>query len=157
MIMTCNFGFGEVKFHARYKAGIDSVLKNISKAISDDYLERNVFAISNQVHNLNCSGSKIETIINKWQKNPKLKIVEELQQHKMKLVYPIMLLFDEDKTGYDSSIKKIPEYIEKEHKSLKFNIGIDYSIFFILIPLQSVKNIKKDVIKWIESKKPLLS
>src|SRR6478609_511449 len=55
--------FGEVKFHNNFKTGIDSIFKNIDKAISDDYLKTNVFAISNQVNNLHYKGSKIETVI----------------------------------------------------------------------------------------------
>ncbi|WP_027372330.1 DUF1837 domain-containing protein [Chryseobacterium sp. UNC8MFCol] len=149
--------FGEVKFHKSYKAGIKSVFKNIDKAISDNYLKANVFSILNQVNNLQWKGSKIETVIKKWEENPYLSIIDEIKKHNMKLVYPVMLLYEEASAGYDESIKNIPTHIQAEYSSTKYSLSIPYSIFFILIPIKDVKLIKEDVIKWIESKKPLMS
>lgn len=149
--------FGEVKFHIDYKSGIKSVFKNIDKAISDDYLQTNVFAISNQINNLQYRDSKIETIINDWKEHPYLSIIEEIKQHDMKLIYPVMLMYEEDGAGYDESIKRIPEYIASEFSPSKYNLSVPYSIFFILMPMKDVKQIKEEVIKWIESKKPLMS
>lgn len=149
--------FGEVKFHKNYKTGIKSIFKNIDKAISDDYLKTNVFAISNQINNLHYKGSKIETVIKDWEENPYLSIIDEMKQHNMKLVYPVMLLYEEDDLGFDESIKKIPKYIEEEFTANPFGITVDYSIFFILLPMKDVKTIKEEVIKWIELKKPLMS
>ncbi|CDN75745.1 TPA: DUF1837 domain-containing protein [Elizabethkingia anophelis] len=149
--------FGEVKFHNNYKAGIKSVFKNIDKAISDNYLQTNVFSISNELNNLQWKGSKIETVIENWKENPHLSIIDEIKKHNMKLVYPVMLLYEEDGAGYDESIKNIPTHIQAEYSSTKYSLSIPYSIFFILIPMKDVKLIKEDVIKWIESKKPLMS
>ncbi len=149
--------FGEVKFHKDYKTGIKSIFKNIDKAISDDYLKKNVFAISNQINNLHYKGSKIETVIKDWEENPYLSIIDEMKQHNMKLVYPVMLLYEEDDLGFDESIKNIPKYIEEEFTASPFGITVDYSIFFILLPMKDVKKIKEEVIKWIELKKPLMS
>lgn len=149
--------FGEVKFHKNYKTGINSIFENIDKAISDDYLDTNVFAISNQVNNLNIKGSKIEKVLEDWEKNPSFTIINELKQHNMKLVYPVMLLYEEDKLGFDESIKNIPKYIQDNHPARTFNISVNYTIFFILVPIKDVKLIKQEVIKWIELKKPLMS
>ena len=149
--------FGEVKFHKNYKTGIASIFENIDKAISDDYLDTNVFSISNQVNNLNIRGSKIEKVLEDWAENPSLTIINELKQHNMKLVYPVMLLYEEDKLGFDESIKNIPKYIKENHIANTFNISVDYTIFFILVPIKEVKLIKQEVIKWIELKKPLMS
>lgn len=149
--------FGEVKFHKNYKTGIDSIFENIEKAISDNYLDTNVFSISNQVNNLNIKGSKIEKVLEDWAENPSLTIINELKQHNMKLVYPVMLLYEEDRLGYNESIKNIPKYIKDNHTVKTFNISVDYTIFFILVPMKDVKLIKQEVIKWIELKKPLMS
>ncbi|WKL43312.1 Hachiman antiphage defense system protein HamA [Flavobacterium sp. ZE23DGlu08] len=149
--------FGEVKFHKNYKTGIKSIFKNIDKAISDNYLQTNVFAISNQINNLHCKGSKIEKVIKDWEENPYLSIIDEMKQHNMKLVYPVMLLYEEDDLGFDESIKNIPKYIQEEFATSTFNISVDYSIFFILVPMKDVKTIKEEVIKWIELRKPLMS
>lgn len=149
--------FGEVKFHKNYKTGIDSIFENIEKAISDDYLQTNVFAISNHINNLHCKGSRIETVIKEWEENPYLSIIDNLRQYNMKLVYPVMLLYEEDASGYDGSIKNIPKYIQEKYTEKNFAISVNYSIFFILIPMKDVKEIKQEVIKWIELKKPLMS
>lgn len=149
--------FGEVKFHKNYKTGIDSIFENIDKAISDNYLDTNVFSISNQVNNLNIKGSKIEKVLEDWAKNPSLTIINELKQHNMKLIYPVMLLYEEDILGFDESIKSIPKYIHDNHTARTFKISVDYTIFFILVPMKDVKLIKQEVIKWIELKKPLMS
>lgn len=149
--------FGEVKFHKNYKTGIDSIFRNIEKAISDEYLNTNVYAISSHVNNLNYKGSKIEAVINDWERNPYFPIINEIKQHNMKLVYPVMLLYEEDAGGFDASIKNIPQYIQDNYTSKTFSITVPYSIFFILVPMKDVLQIKKDVIQWIELKKPLMS
>ena len=149
--------FGEVKFHISHTTAINSVLKNIDKALSDDYLENNVLEIHNHKNNLNVTGSKIEGILKQWEANPSINIASEIKKHNMKLIYPILLLYEEDAKGYDNSIKKIPEYIKDNYTAKKFSLSVDHSVFFILIPLEEVKQIKNNVIQWIESKKlPML-
>lgn len=148
--------FGETKFHEKFKSGIKDVLEKIDKALSDKYLDRNVVAIiSNHKRNLNIQNSNIEKIITDWEENPNIIITEHLKKYKMKLIYPILILYD-GKDDYDKSIEQIPKYINKEYELKTFDLSIDYSIFFILLPLKNVKQIKKDVISWIESKKALM-
>ena len=149
--------FGEVKFHKNYTSGINSALDNIKKAISDDYFKRNILVISDRKKDFNYKSSKIESIINKWENNPLINIVDEVKKHKIKLIYPIMLIYESSACDYDSDIKKVPQYIFKKYKPEKFNLSIEYTIFFILLPLKGVGKVKQEVIKWIESKKPLMS
>ncbi|MEA9414338.1 Hachiman antiphage defense system protein HamA [Flavobacterium sp. PL02] len=146
--------FGEVKFHISHISGINSVMENIDKALSDWYFENNIIAIHNHKNNLNLKGSKIEVILNEWEQNPIIKIGDEIKKHGIKLVYPILLLYEDDLKGYDGNIKKIPEYIKKKFSAKKFSLSIDYSIFFILLPIEKVKETKLSVIQWIESRKP---
>lgn len=149
--------FGEVKFHISHTNGINSVLKNIDKALSDDYLINNVLEIHNHKNNLNIVGSKIETILKSWEANPSINIASEIKKHNMKLVYPILLIYEEDESGYDNNIKKVPEYIQDNYTSKTFSLSVDHNVFFILVPLKAVKEIKLKVIQWIESKKlPML-
>lgn len=149
--------FGEVKFHINYTSGIKSVLENIDKALSDGYLTKNVLEIHNHKNNLNIAGSKIESILKDWETNPSIIIADEIKKHKIKLVYPILLLYEEDKSGYDNNIKKIPEYIKKNYVPKTFSLSVDHSVFFILVPIKEIKEIKLNVIQWIESKKlPML-
>lgn len=154
---TTELWFGEVKFHINHKQGIKSVLDNIDKALSDSYFEKNVIAIHNHKNNFNISGSTIETILKDWEANPAINIIDEVKKHKMRLVYPILLLYEDDAKGYDNNIKKVPEHIVAEYSAKTFSLSIDYSVFFILLPVEKVKEVKLKVIKWIESKKlPML-
>jgi hypothetical protein len=132
-------------------------MKNINKALSDWYLETNVYAIHNHKNNLNITGTAIENILNEWEKKPEINILNEIKKHKIKLIYPVLLLYEEDGNGYDSNVKKVPEYLKEAYSKTTFPISIDYSIFFMIIPIKEVKNIKQEVIKWIEAKRPPMS
>lgn len=148
--------FGEVKFRETHTSGIDSAIKNIEKAISDDYLSNNFLAISNQKNNFNISNSKVEEIINKWAENPEVSIIEEIKSHHIKLVYPIVILYNKDKLGYEKSIVNAINHITEKHSLKQLSLSIPFSIYFIWLPVDGVKAIKTKVIEWIESKKQLI-
>ncbi|MEQ9287710.1 MAG: SAVED domain-containing protein [Cyclobacteriaceae bacterium] len=149
--------FGEVKFHKSYTTAVKSALENVKKAISDNYLESNVFALQNQKNNLNISGSQIGQIIDNWQRSSTIKLIDEIKKNDMTLVYPVMLLYDKETFDYDVSIAKVPKHIKEKYTVPDFPISIQYQIFFILLPLDEVTKIKKEVLSWIESRKPLIS
>lgn len=148
--------FGEVKFHIDYKKAINSVMANIEKALSDDYLETNILAMSNHKNNFNIENTPVSKIIEEWENNPDIKICDELIKHNMTLIYPIFILYQKDEDDYNSNIRKICDYIVSDHHSKSFKISTPYKLFFILLPLEKVKEIKQNVITWIESKKPLI-
>jgi len=79
-----------------------------------------------------------------------------IKKYDIKLIYPIIILYDADTLGYDKSIEKAIEYIRKNHSPKAFTISIPYSIYFIWLPVGKVRDIKVKVIEWIESKKQLL-
>lgn len=148
--------FGEVKFHISHSGAIDSVMLNIDKALSDSYLADNVIAFQNHKNNFNIKGSKIETVLASWESNPNINIANEIKAHNMRLVYPILIIYEENSTGYDASIKMATDHIIKKYSKKKFSLSLDHAIFFIMIPLKQVKEVKKDVITWIESRKQLM-
>lgn len=148
--------FGEVKFRNTHTSGINSALESIEKAISDAYLSKNFLAITNHKNNFNISGTKIETIIKQWEENPSIEIIKEIEKHDIKLIYPILILYNQDNQGYDKSIEKAIEYIKDNHSTKTFNLSIPFSIYFIWLPVDKVRDIKTMVIKWIESKKQLI-
>lgn len=148
--------FGEVKFRNTHSSGIKSALESIEKAISDDYLSSNFLAITNHKNNLNISGSKVETIINQWEDNPLVDIIEEIKTHDIKLIYPIIILYDESPRGYDKSVENAVKYIKERYEQKDFDLSIPFSIYFIWIPVSKVRDIKIKVIEWIESRKPLI-
>lgn len=148
--------FGEVKFRNTHSSGVNSALDSIEKAISDDYLSSNFLAITNHKNNFNVTGSKVETIINQWEENPIVDIIEEIKKHDIKLIYPIIILYDESSRGYDRSIENAIKYIEEKYEQKDFDLSIPFSIYFIWMPVNKVRDIKVKVIEWIESRKPLI-
>lgn len=148
--------FGETKFMSSFNECIDSVFKNIDKALSTDYLcKKNLLAIISQKDRLSIKNSKIEKIIQTWEQNPEVGTIEnQIKTHNMKLVYPIVLTSTQAK-DYDETIKNAVEHINS--KALNASLNIPYTLFFIFLPVSSSRDVKKRVIEWIESKKPLLS
>lgn len=149
--------FGETKFHKSYTQAVSSVLSKINNSLSDNYLSKNLLALRKNKENLNTSSSKIKTILDEWMANPSIKIVDELNKHSIELVYPVVILFEQDKPDYNECIKSLTKYIEEKHSVVEYNLSIPYSIFFIFLPIENVKQVKTEVLKWIELKKPLLS
>ncbi|MCQ6961082.1 Hachiman antiphage defense system protein HamA [Mucilaginibacter aquariorum] len=149
--------FGEVKFHAGYQSGVDSVLSNIDKALSDAYLERNLLELHNHKNNFNTQGTQIEAVLKTWEANPLINPAHEVLKYDMTLVYPILILYQmDDSATYDTNIQRIPDYIQKNYVPKPFTLSVDHKIFFMLLPIEKVKVIKETVISWIESKKPLI-
>lgn len=148
--------FGEVKFHIKHDSAVRSVMTNINKALSDKYLETNILAMVEYKDKIKDKNSKIKAIIEKWESNPEIKIVDELKNNNMILIYPIYIIFDMNKYSYDDCIKTIVKYIKDNYQSINPVLTIDYKLFFIFMPIQNVKQVKEEVLKWIEEKKPVL-
>lgn len=150
--------FGETKFYQNGIAAVDSVFSNISKAISNDYLiETNFATILQSKGNIVDKNSKIYEILDRWEKSIIPNIVSELNSNNIKLVYPILITYNKHKDGYNDSISEIISHINTNYNTTSFpNIGIDYSIFFILLPITNVKQCKKQIIEWIDKKEPLM-
>lgn len=148
---------GETKFHQNYTQAVNEVLGKIKISLSDEYLRTNLLTLRKHKDRLNIQGSTLESILNEWDKNPNIVITDELNKHKIELVYPIIILFQQNRGGYDSSIKAIPEYIKAKHKVEDYDLSIPCFLYFVFIPVEDVKAIKIEVLSWIKSKKPLLS
>lgn len=151
--------FGETKFYVDGKAAIDSVFKSIEKAISDDYLVKTNFTtILQKKGNIIDKESKLYKILDEWDKCIIESLEKELIKNQIKLVYPVLVTFDKINDDYDESIKTAIKHINDNYSHIKFNnISIDYSIFFILMPIDDVKASKETIIEWIEKKEPLMS
>jgi len=149
--------FGETKFHKSHTNAINDVLGKISNALSDNYLRRNLLAIRKHKDNLNIEGSTLESILRAWDSNPKIVIIDELVKHNIELVYPIIILYQQSGSGYDDSIKAIPEYIKSNYTVPNLALSIPYTLHFVLMPIEDVKAVKTEVLSWIKLKKPLLS
>jgi len=151
--------FGETKFYEDYKGAIDSVFNKIENALSDDYLiNTNFTTILQHKGNILDNKSKLYKLLDKWEKCIITSLKKELIDNKIKLVYPILVTFDKINIDYNETIKSVIKYINDNYSHIKFNnLSIDYSIFFILMPIEDVKTTKETIIKWIDSKEPLMS
>lgn len=152
--------FGEVKFYSSFSAattGKNGAITNLKKAISDDCLNKNLIAISENGTNLSFEGKSLKPILDDIKSNPDIKISDLSKKHSIKLVYPIMVLFDYKNHLYDEKIKESIKHIEDKADEIKFNLSVDISLFFILIPVSSSKSIKLKVLEWIKDKKQLMS
>ncbi|USR64620.1 DUF1837 domain-containing protein [Providencia stuartii] len=148
--------FGEVKFRSSLSKCSESAINGLAKAFSDKYLEQNILAMVNHQNNFELKGSKIEDVINSWMKLPDIKIIDEIKKYNMKLIYPIFLIYPENSELFDDKIRRSVEHINKKYTSIENNLSIELDFFFVLLPVGNVKKIKEDVIKWIESRKPLI-
>lgn len=151
--------FGEVKFYANFNAattGDNGAITNLKKAISDEYLNSNLIAISERINDLALDDSVLKPVLDDMRSNPDIKIVDLSNKYKIKLVYPILILFDGKKESYDETIKSAIEHIETKTEKLTFSISVNISLFFIFIPVANTKEIKSKVLEWIRDKKPLL-
>lgn len=148
---------GEVKFYVNYKSAINSIMNNVNKALSDDYLKLNLLAISKYTKNFNESGTRIRQILDNWKNQSYIiNIVEELEKYNAELVYPILLVYEGDNQEYDNNIKKVIEYFEEKSFKLNATLSIPYKLYFILLPINEVKKVKLETLEWIKLKKPVL-
>lgn len=148
--------FGEVKFYIKPEQAIQKIMTNISKALSDNYLNRNLVAMIDKNDKITNDNSKLKNIIEKLENNPEINIADELNNSNMSLVYPIFIVFDMNNKDYDDCIKNVVSYIKDNYETINTSLSIDYKLFFIFMPIQNVKEVKEEVLKWIEEKKPVL-
>ena len=84
---------------------------------------------------------------------------EEIKNRGIRLIYPIFIAYQKNITDqYHQSIKKCIDHIASEYMRLNIVIpaSFDYRLFFIFLLLSEVKQIKENVIKWIDSREPLI-
>lgn len=152
--------FGEAKFYLSYKSAITPVLEKLSTSLSDEYLNRNLIAIILQKEHISTRNPSLEKLLDDWEENPGINLTREMQARGMKLIYPIFIAYQKNKTDeYLCSIKKCIDHIASEYTRLNIAIpaSFDYRLFFIFLPVSEVKEIKESVIQWIDSQEPLIS
>lgn len=152
---TIELWFGELKFYQDYKGAIKKILDKISVSLSDEYLERNVVTISQSVINVN-PRSHIDSIINDWLNNPKIVIANEVAKHNMTLVYPMLVVFDDNDCSYDEIIKEVVDYVNTNYPSVKYSMKIPVKLFFMFLPVGSAKVVKTQVLSWIDTNAALI-
>ena len=154
---------GEAKFRSEYRRPINEVLSGFSKTTTEGYFRDNVLAIVKEKHNISKGHDvidKLTPITQTWKKNVSINIVEELEKHHIELVYPIMIAYQQPKRcTYYEGIKKCIDYIQEQFNAGKYKVNTSFPIkvFFMFFPVDDVKQIKEQVVKWISAKEPLIS
>lgn len=147
---------GEVKFHASYTTAVVDVLKKLEKSTSVSYFNKNILALITEKGNFEACPTEISSIIDKWEGNPEVNFYDEVKKNSINLYYPILLLYDQTKENYDETIKNTIVCIDSKLSELSINPELDIEFLFLLIPINSSKIVKEDVIKWISQNKPLM-
>lgn len=149
--------FGEVKFRASFNDGVKSAINGLQKAISDEYLKTNILAMINHKDNDKLKDSKIKEVIDKWMAEPLIvSIIDEVIKFNMRLIYPILIVYDDKEVDYDKKINDAVGHINTTFSPMTYKMSVNFEIFFMFLPLHETTNLKKEVIKWIELKKPLM-
>lgn len=147
---------GEVKFHTSYTTAVVDVLKKLEKATSVSYFNKNILALITEKGNFEACPAEISSIIDKWEDNPEINFYDEVKKNWVNLYYPILLLYDQAKGNYDETIRNTIVYIDSKLSELSIKPELDIEFLFLLIPINSSKIVKEDVIKWISQNKPLM-
>lgn len=151
--------FGEAKFYLKYKDAITPVLEKLSTSLSDEYVNKNLLAIINERTHISTNNENFESLLDSWEENPDINLSEEIKNRGIRLIYPIFIAYQKNRSDqYHQSIKKCIDHIASEYTRLNIVIpaSFDYRLFFIFLPLSEVKQIKENVIKWIDSREPLI-
>lgn len=150
---------GEAKFHGQYKKAITQVLEKLGISLSDEYLSRNLIALIDWQDKFTTPTSAIRDVLSAWELNPDINLANEMNNRKIRLIYPVFIAFQEtDKYAYHENIKVCVDHIASEFTRLNISIPatFDYRLFFMFLPLSEVKKIKEAVLAWIESHEPLI-
>ena len=151
--------FGEAKFYIKYKDAITPVLEKLETSLSDGYVNDNLLAIITERNHISTHSPQLNNLLDAWEENPNINLAQEMQNRGVRLIYPIFIAYQKTDTDeYHQSIKKCINHIAAEHERLGISIPatFDYRLFFIFLPLSEVKQIKENVIKWIDSQEPLI-
>ena len=145
--------FGEAKFYIDgYKKSVSSIFESIDKALSDTYLKKNFYAFENHYEHI-ADGSVVKQIMDEWTDNPSIDLINYIKKYNIKLVYPMLIIFhNENKKEYDDRIKAVVEHINNLNTSVEVTLSIPVSYFFIFLPVNDSREIKKAVLEWIEKK-----
>lgn len=150
---------GEAKFYIKYKKPITDVLEKLTTSFSNKYLQKNLLAIVDESVHITTSTNAIDEMLRAWNENPDVNLPALVKDHKLKLVYPILITYELKKSEtYERNIQKCIDHINSEYQRLKSNLicEIEYSLFFIFLPVEEVSIIKRKVFEWIDNREPLI-
>jgi hypothetical protein len=147
--------FGEVKFHKDFRTGITQILDKIEKSLSDEYFGDNILAMEDYESFVNPNVT-ITPLLEAFRADPDINLAALAHKYRFTFVYPMLVIFDDAQKSYDDIIKDVVRYTNKKWPKLNIKFSLNYSLFFIFLPVKTVKNIKIQVRSWIMSNEPLI-
>lgn len=150
---------GEAKFYIQYKKPITDVLEKLTTSFSNKYLQKNLLAIIDESVHITTPTDTVDEMVKAWNENPDVDLPALVKTHKLKLVYPILITYELAKSKtYEQNIQKCIDHINNEYQRLKSNLicEVEYSLFFIFLPVEEVSVIKRKVFEWIDNREPLI-
>ena len=148
--------FGEAKAYIQgYKTSVDKIFEGINKALSDDYLNRNFLEMEGKIEKVN-PNCRIPQIIDAWQKTPSINMAVEAAKYNMELVYPMFIMYDDKGNTYEDRIMKVVNYVNAQTTAVTPTLTLPHVLFFIFLPVDDCRVIKKQVVEWISQKLPVM-
>ena len=150
-VNSIDLWFGEAKFYNSYQEAIKSIVASMRHSLSTEYLHTNLMAVLN--HDKYIRNVRITNILKNWKEHGFVITLDELiHKENIKLVYPALMIYDDNKLDYDEIIKKSIQKINEETTNTNINVPDFCSVFFVLLPVSDARKIKLDVIEWINKK-----
>lgn len=147
--------FGEVKFHQDFRTGVSQILNKIKKSLDDEYFGNNILAMEDLESFVNPNVT-ITPLLKAFRENPDVNLSALANEYGFSFVYPMLVIFDDANKSYDDIIKDVVRYTNERWTNLNINFSLRYSLFFMLLPVKVVKDIKMQVRSWILSEEPLI-
>ena len=147
--------FGEVKFHKDFRTGVSQILDKIQRSLGDEYFNDNILAMEDFESFVNPNVT-ITPLLEVFRDNPDVNLSALANEYGFSFVYPMLVIFDDANKSYDDIIKDVVRYTNERWTNLSINFSLRYSLFFMLLPVKVVKDIKMQVRSWILSEEPLI-
>ena len=147
--------FGEVKFHKDFRTGVSQILDKIQRSLGDEYFNDNILAMEDFESSVNPNVT-ITPLLEAFRDNPDVNLSVLANEYGFSFVYPMLVIFDDANKSYDDIIKDVVRYTNERWTNLNINFSLRYSLFFMLLPVKVVKDIKMQVRSWILSEEPLI-
>jgi len=147
--------FGEVKFHKDFRTGVSQILNKIQRSLGDEYFNNNILAMEDFESFVNPNVT-ITPLLEAFRDNPDVNLSALANEYGFSFVYPMLVIFDDANKSYDDIIKDVVRYTNERWTNININFSLRYSLFFMLLPVKVVKDIKMQVRSWILSEEPLI-
>lgn len=148
--------FGEAKAYiSGFKQSVDMIFDGINKALRDDYLNRNFLEMDDRIEKVN-PNCRIPQIINAWKRQPSINMAVEAVKYNMELVYPMFIMYDDKGQTFEDRIIKVINYINANAPTIRPSLTLPHNLFFIFLPVENCREIKKQVIEWISQQQPVM-